>query len=159
MPDPLRDACVNKDASWVAGWLSARLMVDVPVATVAGWLDRLADIIGDRDGRGPDDAARHRLRYTSGGWCDLWLRARLTEEDWFKPGMGYAPEIQLPVELHIGFLSVHETEEMLDRLRRRDDTPVPAGPATPGIERTQEVVSPIDRVAARVFGPDPGDRS
>lgn len=51
---------------------------------------------------------------------------------------------------HLGFLSVHETPEMLDRLRWKEEIEEPQGPARSKIGSTNRVIEPIDRVARRV---------
>lgn len=81
----------------------------------------------------------------------MWIRNRLDELGCFGFGCNPQPNDNLPVELHIGFLSIEETDEMISRLRNE---PVEQGIATTSkIFSTSLVPSPIDKVAARVtFG-------
>lgn len=88
--------------------------------------------------------------WTDGCWA-MWLKNRLTEAGAFaSPGRRQVFGA-LYVVLHTGFLSLTETPEQLENLRRRDPTKTRKGPDTPGIERGREpTAGPIDRTAARV---------
>jgi len=59
-------------------------------------------------------------------------------------------EPQLTVTLHVFFLSIEETPEMLSRLPEEGSEK--SGPTTPGISRTNRKPKPIDRTAQRVTG-------
>lgn len=137
----LRTAVMAKDVSFIRGWLMGRLMLNIPEERVVAWVEDL----------------HYRLETFKGytgewgdGSIDLFFRAQMTKENLFESGNNYPPEIWLPVELHIGFVQLYESEEMLEQLRRPDPSKVRTGPDTPGIERTQTVLTPIDSVAAKV---------
>lgn len=78
---------------------------------------------------------------------------------WFKNrlvGAGLLPalqreprEVRLFTTLHVGFLAIYETEEELERLRNEQPAPA-AAPVRSQVTKTNLVIQPIDRVAARV---------
>lgn len=136
----LRKACAELNAEWVAGWIAGRQGFEVPIETIRLWLFDMQPVI------------RFRVRFDgmTDSFCDLWLRARMTEHNVYPHGSGsISARINLPVELHIGFLFIEETDEMVERLRH-DITRLPPTLATPGIERTSQRVHGIDTVARRV---------
>lgn len=94
-------------------------------------------------------------RWSEATW-ETWLRNRA---DPFRPPPGmHAPDVSIPVLLHVGFVSVVETDEHLSRLMTNDGPPRKPRVARSRIGRTLEYVRPIDSVAGRVAptqsGPD-----
>lgn len=80
----------------------------------------------------------------------VWIKNRLAEAGLFPAGEMGPDSIDLPVELHVGFLCIAETEEELARLRNEAMVHV-SKPATPAIERNvRSEMNPINRTAARV---------
>jgi hypothetical protein len=96
--------------------------------------------------------------YGSGdiGWSDpswlMWFRNRIDCFGLLTKGVkGSPPPCRLEVLLHVWFLHLEETEEMLARLRHEQlEPPKPA--AGSKVFTTNLVPRPIDRVAARVSG-------
>ncbi len=152
----LRQAILTGDISFIAGWISGRMMIDVPPDVLTRWAERkskeLLDFIAAWEAETEEFKQSHpfELEYPGDGTIDLWLRARMTEEGYYKAGREGAMDIHLSVTLHTGFLYIHETAEQLQNLRRSGEEKVPSGPATPGIERTQRVLTGIDVTARRV---------
>lgn len=89
-----------------------------------------------------------------------WLKLRLMELGIFRPGHNlFSKEVRLqPCELHLGFLSLPETEEMLIRLRLEAMSTEEAAVARSKLGKVLGVqnVQPIDAVAARVAPPPRG---
>ncbi len=59
-------------------------------------------------------------------------------------------EIRIPVELHVFFVRLEETEEMLAALRRADAEIIVEQIARSKVGQTNLVIRPIDATAARV---------
>jgi hypothetical protein len=145
----LRNACKRRDAAYVRGWVLGRMMVEVPEDRVAAWLEELARRIHEDEAVGLGSVDPNCL--LSDGTCDLYLKAQMTKEGHFRPGMGLNPHGRLTVALHVGWLGIWETPEQLARLQRRPHEVTHVGEtATPGIERTMVKVQPIDGTAAVV---------
>jgi hypothetical protein len=106
-----------------------------------------------------DDAARWSAKYnktmpsrydTSAGPL-MWLKNRMLERQLFS--WGGAPDYLTldGVDLHIAFLFIEETEEMLCRLRKPERTTTPdESVARSKIGKTAEIIQPIDATAAAV---------
>lgn len=93
----------------------------------------------------------NRWETTAGPYC--WLKNRITEESLLPtppclpPSDGGATAV-----LHVGFIWIRETDEMISRLRNE-----PTQPGSPARSRffgeaSRSPVSPIDATAARVTG-------
>lgn len=138
---PVQEAYRRKDWAWIAGWVSARFGVSVS----ATWAKENRPLGRD-------------VVWSDGSWSMYW-KTQIIKDDLFeKPGGRPARFEDLKVPMHVFFLHLEETDEMLTRLRN-DNTVVRSGPSTPGIERTVEKPVPVDRVAGRVSHfPPPGDR-
>jgi hypothetical protein len=89
-------------------------------------------------------------------WSDstwfMWLKKRVEALDCYRV---VNPDDRAndwgSVTLHVGFIFIEETPEQLAELRRRKE-PIKAGePARSKIGSTGEIITPIDRVAARVL--------
>ncbi len=79
-----------------------------------------------------------------------WLKNRMAELGMFRVGCEH-DEIVLATTLHVGFVSVVETDEHISRLRnieveRKEESQV----ARSKVFSTNEVIHPVDRVAIRV---------
>lgn len=170
MADPLRDAVLRKDAAFVAGWLTGRWMLEVTVERAARWIAEMwRRIEAENQWRASQNLPPARLvSEWTGGSYDLWFRSQMTKEGGYnvnqQPDGSVKGKYALPenerfhVVLHVGFINIEETEEMLALLRAPDPTmPTGNGPATPGIARTEVKVQPIDRTAAKVVGLKTGE--
>jgi hypothetical protein len=136
---PLHRALTTGDVGYVIGYCAGAYDVDVTAEHAAAWCQR---------------AAAWAAAYLAAADWRMWLKNRVSEAGYLDSSGGGSPvNINLPVALHVGFLYLEETPEHLTRLRR-NKTPVPDTLATPGITRTAVILRPIDRVAARVVGPD-----
>lgn len=80
----------------------------------------------------------------------VWLKQRVAETGALRAGEKGAPPVRITSPLHVGFLYLEETDEMLTRLRNEVVSPEPALPTTSRIFSSNLVPTPIDRVAARV---------
>lgn len=130
----------RSDWVWMSGWLSARFEVEVTVEWVLENLPRTRNgsVVGLNE-------------YSDGSWA-MWFKNRIYSQklfDW----CGNVQQVgRLTVTLHTGFLSLEETCEHIDRLRTKDDdTIIRHGPSTPGIERREAPLGPINATAARVM--------
>lgn len=133
---PLGLAMAARDAGFIAGWVSGKYGATVTREWV--WL-RLSRARFPGYTRG----------YSDGSWASWWKR-RLEEDGRFESG-GTPPEpIDFVTELHVGFVAIEETAEMLARLA--GEKAEAGGPATPAIERVMTRPQPIDRTAAIVVG-------
>lgn len=154
-PDPIRRAVAARDWTFLAGWCSGRWGVEVDPARLGAavddfWVDEATRELADRT-RLVDLGLDASCLWSNGSWA-MWLKNRV-EEAAGKFPHGSAPRLgRLEVILHMGFLCVEELPWHLANLCRKDDTPVPGGPSTPGIERTLTSPEPIDRTAAKVVG-------
>jgi len=85
----------------------------------------------------------------SPSWVKLWL-----SRQGHLPARGNMPQdVRVTTELHVGFVGVEENERHWELLLAPDVSELlKEGPATPGIARTEVLLTPIARVAARVAG-------
>lgn len=150
---PLHRALMSLDFSYVKSYLDGSFKLDIAQAHVVAITCKALDWVNEHQ-TAPSD------------WR-MWIKNRLDELGYFQPGYSHPLRIDIPVTLHIFFLGINETEEELFRLRTKmskeeaetldefytidEDQP---RLSTPGIERTQVILQPIDRVAARVVGND-----
>jgi hypothetical protein len=130
------EAIETGDAGAVRDWLLERFGIEVELPIVTKWLT-------------------HRFPSVCFfGWLDhswrSYFKRRLQDSAILPCGRITPDEIRFECELHMGLISVCETNEQLAVLRHEDPTPVKSGPETPGIARTLYSPEPIDRVAARV---------
>jgi hypothetical protein len=131
---PVDAAMRTPDHAWLAGWIAGRFGFDMGERWVATQLGRLKKAPG---------------YWSDSSWAAWWKR-RLEDSGCFPNGSTSELLNQYTVTMHTGFLSLLETEEELEQLRRNNE-PLPAGgPQTPAIERTMNMPSPIDATAARV---------
>jgi hypothetical protein len=102
------------------------------------------------------EASKHKERWETTAGPFAWVKNRILESG-LLPFGGFDPSAEPVVTavLHVGFLSLPETREMLDRLmfdpeRSKDST------ARSRFGKTVHVhaVSPIDATASRVSGGD-----
>ena len=139
-------AMIAKDLPWLRGWLAGRYMVDVSEEWIATQLARkeaVEECKSDAYFIEHNNPGLTRLDST----CGMWWKNRI---DGRYPVTDRPQEFgRLTTLMHIFFLHLEETEEMMARLRE-DKTPIKGGPSTPGIERTVEMPTPIDRTAAAV---------
>jgi hypothetical protein len=89
-----------------------------------------------------------------GSWSEdsvmSWLKIRLLELGAFVAGKNYPAEVSLLTTMHVFFIALEETEEMLANLRH-ELAEVKSSVARSKIFSTNKrVLEPIDRVAARV---------
>lgn len=135
----LREAMLAKDWEFAASYLRERYGVDVS----AGQIEESGKkTIHDND------------RWSDGTW-DLWLRKRVDCLNAWPPALGNTPDLSFkPVELHAFFISIAETEEMLAKLRKEKVVADTDNPARSKLSKTNEVIHPIDSVAAKV-APEP----
>lgn len=129
---PLTRAVQGRDWGAAAALVSARF----GVAVDAGWVGAEVEAV-----------RRPERTWWDGSWFS-WFKNRLAAAGLLPCGRDDRAAVWLGVPLHVFFVSLEETPEMLVRLRNE---PVAAGPgpASPGIGR-RGTVGPIDRVAARV---------
>lgn len=118
---------------------------------VAGWILGQWDIHVGADWVKEVHARKIRgqQHWSDGTWALFWKTQLIEAALIAGAGSQGGPTITVPVPLHIFFLWLEESPEMLARLRRPDHTK-PAGPSTPGIERVMTNPQPIDRTAALV---------
>lgn len=98
------------------------------------------------------DAARHRERWETAAGPYIWVKNRLLEHHMLPDaGRNTPDDSHSTATLHVGFLSIFETPEMLNRLRNERVTD-DASPARSRFARCLGVtaVTPIDTVAGRV---------
>ena len=154
---PLHKAVDKKDASYIKGWLEGSLDIDI------SW--EHAELLTNQVYEWKQEKG------IPGDWR-MWLKKRLEALGYFPCGFSRPQPIYLPTILHVFFVSVNETPDMLATLRNPgkfdeeqqkkmeeyfdwvdwdDDLP---RLATPAIERTSLVLRPVDRTAAKVVGKD-----
>lgn len=143
----LRHACKNRDVTFVRGWILGRMMVEVPEDRVEVWIRELSERMD-----GEEEMSRLAPQHLiSDGTCDLYLKAQMTKEGFFRAGGGVGLKSRLTVTLHTGSLGIIETPEELELLRRNARERISVGlVASPGIERTSVRIQPIDATAAVV---------
>lgn len=66
------------------------------------------------------------------------------------PAIAPVLEAVVTCQLHVGFICIEETEEMLEALRKPDQEAPPNGLATPKISSSNHFITPINRTAAAV---------
>lgn len=102
------------------------------------------------------------LRYKKQGretlWADddwrMWFEVQLRSLGW-EPWIGKSSDAKrMVVLLNVFFIHLEETELHLSRLRHYKHEEINPTLATPGIERTNQVVTPVDIVASRVVKGD-----
>lgn len=81
----------------------------------------------------------------------MWVKARLNRDGKLNLAHQPPPQISILVEMHIGFLFLEETPEMLARLPETSEgTLMPSQTARSKVFSTPLYPHPVDRVAARV---------
>ena len=82
----------------------------------------------------------------------IWLKNRLNEipKRNVEPPSVPLSDITLPVLMHVWFLFIYETGEMICKLRC-DTEKISDEPARSKISKTVQFISPIDQVAGRVL--------
>lgn len=152
----------TRDANALRQWLEKRYRVDVGPDMAAALLDEAWEFAMERpiyySGFQPQDLKGWRPGYTDDDTWGMYFSNRLRERGYGWLFMGRAatpPFLRLTVEMHVGFLSVEETPEQLERLRQtnKDKSFINEyeGFAASKIWRTQlAVTTPIDKTAARV---------
>lgn len=132
------DAMLRGNWSWIAGWLNGRFGVAVREAWVGS-------------------QPLPNSSYVWAGWSDgswaMWWKRRL-DITGLLPAFGATPEsIRFECELHTGG-TWYSTPDELARVENWDldecDDVRRRGTQTPGISRVTQIVTPIDRTAARV---------
>lgn len=146
----LWQAVIANDVRFLSGWVSGRQMLVVSAEDVTRWLPGLLKMASEVQECYRKKPEWGKWEGYSDGFVDLYFRARMSQDHLYPHGCNPPLDIHVPVELHIGFLSLEETAEMLENLRRTPEPETKSGPSTPGIERTLESPTPIDRTAARV---------
>lgn len=100
------------------------------------------------------EARSHRERWETAAGPFCWVKNRLLEQGYFDPGRNTPPCGGITAIMHVGFLCIRETPEMLDRLKNeRREEPAPARSRFASAINMY-AVSPIDATAGRV---SPGD--
>lgn len=87
----------------------------------------------------------------------MWLKNRMEECGYFKPLIGCATtDIRMGCEMHVFFIGIEETEEMLQRIMTPDETADRRDRiARSKIGKTQlKDIFPIDANAAAVVSPE-----
>ena len=99
-------------------------------------------------------ARQHTRRWETAAGPVCWVKNRLLDEGYFKPGRQCHDDSVVTAILHVGFLSLPESPEMLERLKNET-------PTEPALARSRfancvkkYAVAPIDATAGRV---SPGD--
>ena len=95
-----------------------------------------------------------------GGWSEAtwltWFKVQLCKLERIPCGCREAPPVHFKVAMHVFFIYLEETPEMLVKLLAGDSSvPTDLGLARSKIFRTQLLPEPIDRTAARCSGPNP----
>jgi hypothetical protein len=100
------------------------------------------------------DASEHGRRWETAAGPVCWVKNRLLDAGYFKPGGQCHDDSFVTAILHVGFLSLPESPEMIARLKNElAEEPSPARSRfANSVQRY--AVSPIDATAGRV---SPGD--
>lgn len=99
-------------------------------------------------------ARAHKERWETAAGPVCWAKNRLLDAGYFRPGRCEFNDSAVTATLHIGFLSIKESPEMLERLKNeRTEEPSPARSKFASLVK-KYAVSPIDATASRV---SPGD--
>ena len=136
-------ACERCDWSWIAGWIYGKWGCEVTPEWVFANRPEVVKLGGSPV-------------WSDGSWAMYWKTQVIKSHvRWGKEPVRHPLTVPFDkaatATLHVFFISLEETEEMIFRLRN-DRSPAKSGPATPGIERVMTRPEPIDRTAARVFG-------
>lgn len=123
----------REDWAWVAVWLTGRFETDI----AEKWVSRNA----------PKDFI---WGWSDGSW-HMWWKRQLDRCRLLRVSDYVFDDPKFSTRLHVFFLSIEETPEMLARLPEEDGKER-KGPTTPGISRTNRKPKPIDRTAQRVTG-------
>jgi hypothetical protein len=100
------------------------------------------------------DASEHSRRWETATGPVCWVKNRLLDAGYFKPGRQCHDDSVVTAILHVGFLSLPESPEMLERLKNEPrDAPAPARSRFANCVQ-KYAVAPIDATAGRV---SPGD--
>lgn len=99
-------------------------------------------------------ARQHTRRWDTAAGPVCWVKNRLLDAGYFKPGRQCHDDSFVTATLHVGFLSLPESPEMLARLK--NERPEASSPARSRFANSVQkyAVSPIDATAGRV---SPGD--
>jgi hypothetical protein len=164
-------AIIQDDREWIKRWVFGTFGVDVSDDLLTIWIAQASAFLMRRHGDKERKSSGSHISHSGYGWriynhptfgshlvedyadddWRMWFSSRLEEVKKWPPCGG-----QLSVTfndygcpLHVFFISLEETDEMLARLHH-DPEKKKGGPSTPGIERTEIVLQPIDRVASLV---------
>lgn len=154
---PLHKAVVEKDVSYIKGYLDGTLSIEISQEHAESLTDQ---------------AYKWKILEGLPGDWRMWFKKRLEALGYFPCGFLRPHSICFPTLLHVFFVSIDETPKMLENLRNPNklseeqlkkvedlcewsewDDDVPRL-ATPAIERTLVVLQPIDQTAAKVMGKD-----
>lgn len=132
----------RSDWAWLAGWITGRFGAEVSAKWVEARQPKLAKHFDDPN-------------WSDGSWAMYW-KTQLIKAGHFGT-VGYRESdflTAVTATLHVGFVSIEETPDMVEVLRRPelayDPDAAKRGLSTPGIARTLHSPEPIDRVAKRV---------
>lgn len=98
------------------------------------------------------DASKHRERWETAAGPYIWLKNRLLEDGLFHGVGRNSPDDSHPTAtLHVGFLSIIESPEMIERLRNESmESGKPARSRFANDARTKNV-APVDATAGRMY--------
>jgi hypothetical protein len=144
-----RDIILSGDAGWLAAEVRRLLEISVnPDDFMERCLIHLKDT-ERKSGYDIGNDGRGEKMWSEDTWRS-WFKARVIDAGYYAHGSKSAiPDFRTCI-LHIGFISIIETDEQLIRLKRADDGLKSAAPARSKISSTAEFISPVDAVAARV---------
>lgn len=131
-------AVARGNFEWLAGYVSARIDVNV----TGDELRRCCSIITNRD-------LSFRTCWADDTWM-MWIKNRLAEHRLFDVDHIELGRIRLAVPMHIFFIYLDESMEMLRRLNYDESERHDDAPARSKISGTPEIIFPINRVAGRV---------
>lgn len=141
----LTTACINRDFAYISGWVSGRFSVDVSEAEVATWFD----------GAGELGTVRGRANWTDGTWF-MWLRNRLDGHKVFRGTATSDADYEFVTAiLHVGFIFIVETPEMLMRLNPSTEKKRRSEIARSKLFQLNRTPQPIDKTALLVGGKEP----